>query len=64
MYGLAAVRVKANQVSELDRDEKKMYRILLGMPRGTAVEFLEEQVGSSSFKDRKSEDQVDEEDLG
>ena len=52
MYGLAAVKVTAKQVSELDRDQRKIYRILLGMPRATAVEFLEEQVGSSSFKDR------------
>ena len=52
MYGLAAVKVTAKQVSDLDRDQRKMYRIFLGMPTATAVEFLEEQVGSSSFKDR------------
>ena len=52
MYGLAAVKVTAKQVNKLDRDQRTIYKILLGMPRATAVEFLEEQVGSSSFKDR------------
>ena len=58
MYGLAAIGVNGRQMQELERErgrereQRRMYRCLLGLPRRVAMEVLGEEIGSSSFKDR------------
>lgn len=52
MYGLAAIRVNGRQMEELEREQGRMYRCILGLPKRVAKEFLEAEIGSSSFTDR------------
>jgi len=52
MFGLASVRVSEKFIRGLDLAQRNFYRGVMGVPRRVAEQFLEGEMGSSSFKDR------------